>query len=82
MSTILPRTFTLKSAANIFTARFSDTYTDARFYKVDVDEVPDLAQELSVRAMPTFMLFKDGEKVGEVVGANPVALETAIKKNL
>ena len=61
--------------------RFSDVYTDTRFYKLDVDEVPDLAQELSVRAMPTFMLFKDGEKVGEVVGANPNALETAIKQN-
>jgi len=62
--------------------KFSDTYTDARFYKLDVDEVPEVAQELSVRAMPTFMLFKDGEKVGEVVGANPVALETAIKNNM
>ena len=64
------------------TARFSDVYTDTRFYKLDVDEVPDVAQELSVRAMPTFMLFKDGEKVGEVVGANPTALETAIKNNV
>ena len=61
--------------------RYSDTYTDARFYKLDVDEVPEVAQELSVRAMPTFMLFKDGEKVGEVVGANPSALETAIKNH-
>lgn len=41
-----------------------------------------MAQELSVRAMPTFMLFKDGEKVGEVVGANPQALETAIKNHV
>ncbi|KAF2772885.1 thioredoxin-domain-containing protein [Teratosphaeria nubilosa] len=62
--------------------KFSDTYKDARFYKLDVDEVPEVAQELSVRAMPTFLLFKDGEKVGEVVGANPTALETAIKNNL
>jgi thioredoxin 1 len=62
--------------------RFSDTYPDARFYKLDVDEVPEVAQELSVRAMPTFMLFKDGEKVGEVVGANPTALENAIKNNM
>jgi thioredoxin 1 len=31
--------------------------------------------------MPTFVLFKDGEKVGEVVGANPKALEAAIEKN-
>ncbi|KIW11963.1 thioredoxin [Exophiala spinifera] len=52
------------------------------FYKIDVDEVPDVAQELGVRAMPTFMLFKNGEKVGEVVGANKRALEQAIKANL
>ncbi|KAJ9501241.1 thioredoxin trx1 [Exophiala xenobiotica] len=52
------------------------------FYKIDVDEVPDIAQELGVRAMPTFMLFKNGEKVGEVVGANKKALEQAIKDNL
>ncbi|KAK3681496.1 thioredoxin trx1 [Vermiconidia calcicola] len=62
--------------------QFSDSYPDARFYKLDVDEVPEVAQELSVRAMPTFMLFKDGNKVGEVVGANPTALETAIKNNM
>lgn len=62
--------------------RFSDTYNTARFYKVDVDECPEVAQELSVRAMPTFFLFKNGEKVGEVVGANPTALETAIKNNV
>ncbi|KAK0347731.1 thioredoxin trx1 [Friedmanniomyces endolithicus] len=62
--------------------KFSDTYSDARFYKIDVDEVPDVAQELSIRAMPTFLLFKNGEKVAEVVGANPSALEGAIKSNV
>ncbi|KXT00489.1 hypothetical protein AC578_4063 [Pseudocercospora eumusae] len=61
---------------------FADSYEKARFYKIDVDECPEVAQELSVRAMPTFFLFKNGEKVGEVVGANPAALETAIKQNL
>jgi len=62
--------------------RFSDIYPTARFYKLDVDNLPDVAQELGIRAMPTFLLFKDGEKVGEVVGANPTALEGAIKKYL
>lgn len=64
------------------TFRFSQAYPDARFYKLDVDEVPDVAQELGIRAMPTFLLFKNGDKVGEVVGANPKALEAAIKANL
>ena len=62
--------------------RFSDLYPTARFYKLDVDEVPDVAQELGIRAMPTFLLFKKNEKIGEVVGANPKALEAAIKKGL
>jgi len=61
--------------------KFSNAYPEARFYKIDVDECPDVAQELGIRAMPTFMLFKDGEKVEEVVGANPKALEAAIKKH-
>jgi thioredoxin 1 len=30
--------------------------------------------------MPTFVIFKDGEKVQEVVGANPKALEAAIQE--
>jgi thioredoxin 1 len=50
------------------------------FIKLDVDEVPDVAQELGIRAMPTFLIFKNGEKVGEVVGANPPALKAAIDK--
>ena len=62
--------------------RFSDTYPSAKFYKLDVDEVPEVAQELGIRAMPTFLLFKNGEKVGEVVGANPKALEAAIQSNV
>jgi hypothetical protein len=54
---------------------FSVDYTDVLFYKVDVDELNQVASEVGVRAMPTFMLFKNGEKVAEVVGANPSALK-------
>jgi thioredoxin 1 len=62
--------------------KMSGTYPNARFFKLDVDEVPDVAQELGIRAMPTFLLFKGGDKVAEVVGANPKALEAAIKANI
>jgi len=62
--------------------KFSDEYPQAKFFKVDVDEASDVAQELGIRAMPTFLLFKNGEKVGEVVGANERALEAAIKQHL
>ncbi|CAA9965057.1 Thioredoxin [Pyrenophora teres f. maculata] len=62
--------------------KFSEAYPNARFYKIDVDEVPDVAQELGIRAMPTFLFFKGGDKVAEVVGANPKALEAAIQSNI
>ncbi|KIX08293.1 thioredoxin [Rhinocladiella mackenziei CBS 650.93] len=52
------------------------------FYKIDVDEVPDVALELGVRAMPTFMLFKAGQKVAEIVGADKRALYQAIQTHL
>ncbi|EEH22651.2 thioredoxin [Paracoccidioides brasiliensis Pb03] len=60
---------------------FSESYPNVAFYKVDVDECPDIAQELGVRAMPTFIFFKDGQKVDEVMGAVPQAVEAAIKKH-
>jgi thiol-disulfide isomerase/thioredoxin len=61
--------------------RFSEKYPETRFYKLDIDEVPDIAQELGIRAMPTFVFFKNGEKVGEVVGANPKAIEAGIQEH-
>ncbi|PKY03673.1 thioredoxin TrxA [Aspergillus campestris IBT 28561] len=60
----------------------SEQYPDAKFYKIDVDELTDVAAELGIRAMPTFLIFKDGNQVGEVVGANPPALEAGIKQHL
>ncbi|KAK2746310.1 hypothetical protein FQN57_003191 [Myotisia sp. PD_48] len=60
--------------------KLSEQYTEVNFYKIDVDAVPDVAQELGVRAMPTFAFFKNGNKVDEVVGANPPAIEKSIKE--
>lgn len=45
------------------------------FYKVDVDEQGQIAQEVGIRAMPTFVVFKNGEKVETVVGADPSKLQ-------
>lgn len=59
--------------------QWSELYPQVKFYKVDVNKVEDVAQELGVRAMPTFMLFKKGEKITEVVGAHPPAIEAGIK---
>ncbi|KAI0756161.1 thioredoxin [Daedaleopsis nitida] len=58
--------------------KLADQFTGADFYKVDVDEAQDIAQEVAVRAMPTFVAFKNGNKIKEVVGANPPALQALI----
>ena len=39
----------------------------------DTDANVELAVRLDVRAMPTLMMFKDGQVVGQIVGAVPRA---------
>jgi thioredoxin 1 len=56
----------------------SKEHTDTAFYKFDVDESPDIAQELSIKAMPTFVFFKNGEEVKKVIGTDKKKLEDAI----
>ncbi|ORX94992.1 thioredoxine 2 [Basidiobolus meristosporus CBS 931.73] len=62
--------------------KLSDEHPEAVFVKVDVDELPDVAANASVRAMPTFHIYKDGQKVAEVVGANPAKLIETVKATL
>ncbi|KAK4449851.1 thioredoxin-like protein [Podospora aff. communis PSN243] len=50
------------------------------FAKFDVDALPELAQELGIRAMPTFIVFKDGDKVGEHMGSNPGPILALLQK--
>jgi thioredoxin 1 len=60
---------------------FSDEFPTVHFCKIDVDEMGEVAKELGVRAMPTFFLFKNGEKVDSIVGADASALKAAIEKH-
>ncbi|KAJ6133533.1 thioredoxin [Penicillium samsonianum] len=53
--------------------------TPVKFYKVDVDAQEEIAQECNIRAMPTFMSFKNGQKLGEYVGANPSGFDHLVK---
>ncbi|KAF8243931.1 thioredoxin-domain-containing protein, partial [Wilcoxina mikolae CBS 423.85] len=54
--------------------QMSKEFENVAFYKLDVDENQAVAAEYDVRAMPTFLFFKNGEKVEDVVGANPKKL--------
>jgi thioredoxin 1 len=42
-----------------------------RVAKCDADENPQLAARYGVRGLPTLLLFKDGQVVGQLVGALP-----------
>jgi thioredoxin 1 len=44
-----------------------------RFAKVNVDENQDTAEKFGIRAMPTFLLFKGGRVIDQLVGAQPKA---------
>ncbi|KAK4051812.1 tRNA (adenine(58)-N(1))-methyltransferase non-catalytic subunit trm6 [Microbotryomycetes sp. JL201] len=60
--------------------KLSNEYGDKiDFYKVDVDEQEQISQEVGIKAMPTFIFFKNGEKQSTVVGAVPAKLTDAIK---
>lgn len=48
----------------------ADTYAGrARIVKVNVDEQRELAVKYHVRSIPYLVLFKDGQKVDEQIGA-------------
>ncbi|KAI0442578.1 thioredoxin-like protein [Xylaria telfairii] len=59
-----------------------DRFKDVYFVKVDVDKLPDLSQELSITAMPTFIAFKDGELNGKFIGANPAEIINLVTKQI
>lgn len=61
--------------------KFIDQFPEARFYQYDVEKAVDVAQELGVRQMPSFHVFKDGELMDSITGAKPKELEKAIRDN-
>ncbi len=53
------------------------------FGQVDVDHSPKVSTQFMVRAIPTLLLFKDGQVLGQLTGAHPQAkIEELIDKAL
>jgi thioredoxin 1 len=54
-----------------------------RVGKVDADASQEITAKLDVRSLPTFLMFKDGRVVGQIVGAVPKSrLEDLVAKGL
>jgi len=59
----------------------SDEYKGkVRFVKVDTDENPHTPTRLGIQGIPTFIIFKGGQEVGRVVGADRVRLKREIDR--
>ncbi|GIW62746.1 MAG: thioredoxin [Patescibacteria group bacterium] len=58
-----------KITAPIFEELAEELQNKLKFVKVNVDENQDLAQEYNIMSIPTFLIFKNGKKVAEFIGA-------------
>ncbi len=61
----------------------SEQVSGADFYKVNVDEEPELAREYGIMSIPTLIVFKNGEIVEQSVGVIPEAdIKALVEKAL
>ncbi|XP_020591321.1 thioredoxin-like protein CXXS1 [Phalaenopsis equestris] len=66
-------------AMNSYVEELAAIYQDILFLNVDVDEVKEVASKMEVKAMPTFIILRDGIPVNKMVGANPEELKRRIE---
>ena len=53
--------------------------TKIKFYMVDIDENDNLCEKCNIKSVPTFILFKDKNEVGQCKGADIVPVANLIK---
>ena len=54
-----------------------------KIVKINVDENPSISQTYSIRSIPALMIFKNGEKISEKMGALPKsALQSWINETI
>lgn len=47
----------------------SETIEGVKFFSIDIDDSPDSALKMNVRAVPTLVFYKNGDEVKREVGA-------------
>ena len=46
-------------------------FVKVNFFKLNTDENPQVASQFGIRSIPTLLVFKGGEAVGQIVGFRP-----------
>ncbi len=60
----------------------SEEFPQALFLKVDIDEFAPIAEKYQIESVPTFLFFKQGERLSEMVqGANVAGLRKIIESH-
>ena len=60
-----------KMLAPVFAEVGEEMNGKATFYKVDVDQSLEIAQQFSISTVPTMIIFKDGKVVDKMIGFVP-----------
>ena len=58
----------MKPVVTAVALEYRDTFT---FAKLDVNTQPEKTIEYHIRGTPTYIVFKDGEMIGQFLGAMP-----------
>lgn len=48
--------------------KLSEEFTKIHFYKLNIDESPDIAARFGVMSIPTFIIFKNGREIDRMIG--------------
>lgn len=61
---------------------FADSYAgQITICKLNIDDNPDTPQKYGVKAIPTLLIFKDGQVIGRVQGAQPKTIIQRVIEN-
>ncbi|MFL8709602.1 thioredoxin [Clostridioides sp. GD02377] len=60
-----------KMLSPVYEALGNEMAEKANFFKVDIDQSIELAQEFEVSTVPTVIIFKDGKPVDRLIGFIP-----------
>lgn len=62
--------------------RLSENVKNVEILKIDIDANGELAEEYEVESVPTFIMFKNKEVAGRILGASGPKIDELVKNNV